>query len=51
MRDLTAEELGHVYGAGSYGKPTKGRGKHGSKSRSKSRSKSKNHHKPRYPKY
>ncbi len=24
MRDLTNEELGHVYGAGTYGKPTAG---------------------------
>jgi hypothetical protein len=52
MRDLTHDELGHVYGAGSYcapKKPRKPRKDHSkSKSRSKSKSKSKSKGKKPY---
>jgi hypothetical protein len=40
MRDLSMEELGHVYGAGGKGHPRKCKKHKGNKSRSKSRSKS-----------
>jgi hypothetical protein len=52
MRDLSMEELGHVYGAGSCAPSRKYHNRKGSKSKSKSRSKSKSksksHSKKRY---
>jgi hypothetical protein len=50
MRDLSMEELGHVYGAGSCAPSRKYNNRKGSKSKSKSRSKSKSksHSKKRY---